>query len=680
MRLKFSLPKVTPAPSQPPSKTAKLWVITIACTALAAHFLVADIIVGLFATCVLFIKTRIVQLNKKNPPRWAMLLLLGSCIMLVIIQYGGWSGYRSGISFLVALLALKLLESANLRDYFVACLLMYFLAAGSFLFSTSPFAIIVVILFCIGITSAMFILTSPNAFENKEAIKQAGWMMVKAIPLAALLFFFFPRIQADFGFLPGQDETQSDGIGNELSAGDFSNRSFSNELAFRVEFDGEKPDTANLYWRNKTMVAENNFRWQVDKETQNTQRTISDDNSSDLAVFRYQILQEASKDKYLSVLDYVGHAEQGKLLADFSVLKNSKIEGAFSYNAWSSNPAIQNTKKLENRAYYLQSNTKPSKRINNLINSWRQQTSNKQQLVDLVLNYFNQQPFKYSLLPPALGRSNQVDEFLFETKTGYCEHYASVFTLLMRWMDIPSRIVVGFQGGEWNDKGNYYVIRYSDAHAWSEVWLEGKGWVRADPTAMIAPERIEFGMEALFALWDDNQLQTNITGRALSDLLQPKGVNKSIQSLQQTLANISYQWNKWIVNYNLETQKALLQSIGLNTKYYLRNLILIMLISCSLLIAFYFWRLMPKQKALDETEKLYQQFCTILAEKGLNKNTSEGAYSFAKRAAQHFPQSAADIQRITQYYINQRYEKYPKAIDDYKQLVNEFARNKHQLN
>ena len=679
MRLKLSLPKVIPTPTEMPDKRGKLWVTLIASIALFAHFFIGDIIIGIFACSLLFIKIRIIQTNKNNPPKWVMLLLLGSCIVLVLIQYGGWSGYKAGISFLATLLALKLLESKDLRDYFVACLLMYFLAAGSFLFSTSPLAIIAVIIFSIGITSAMFILASPNAFTPQDSIKHAWWMMLKAIPLAILLFFFFPRIQVDFGFLPGQDEAQSQGIDNELSINDFANRSFSDELAFRVEFEGDKPNTIDLYWRNKTMVKEENFRWKTDeiaalqpKITANIKKAKSD-------TFKYKILQQASKDKYLTTLDYANYVEQGKLLSDFSALKNPNIKGTFSYQAHSSTVAIQNTESLANRQRYLKTTSKISDRTLELLTSWQQRTTNKQQLVNMVLNYFQQQPFYYSLLPPNLG-NDPVDEFLFETRTGYCEHYASVFTLLMRWLDIPARIVVGFQGGEWNEQGNYYAVRYSNAHAWSEVWLTGKGWVRIDPTAMISPERIQFGMNALRALWDENQLRENITGRALSDLLEPKGIDQVLQNLKQTFGNISYQWNKWVVNYNLKAQKNLLRSLGLNTKHYLRDLVIIMLLSTGLLIAFYFWRLLPKQKKIDETEKLYKQFCSILAEQNFNKGVSEGAYSFAKRAAVHFPQSATDIQRITQYYIKQRYGKSPQDIDTYKQLIKEFKRNKHHLN
>jgi len=228
----------------------------------------------------------------------------------------------------------------------------------------------------------------------------------------------------------------------------------------------------------------------------------------------------------------------------------------------------------------------------------------------------------------------------------------------MRWSGIPARVVVGYQGGTLNKSGNYMEVRYSDAHAWSEVWLNGQ-WQRVDPTAAISPDRIEFGMDALTELWDGIGFN-NTTGRALSDILNPTGSARFFRQVKDSWSNLSYQWNKWVVNYDQDKQESLLKRLGLDHKNSLFTLIIIILIGVSGFMLFYFWQLIPKKIPLEAGD------------------TPE---DFRLKACKKFPNSENEINKIIELYQSLRYgnpkNDKTKKMQQFKQLVKQFKLNPH---
>ncbi|MEM7358895.1 MAG: DUF3488 and transglutaminase-like domain-containing protein [Pseudomonadota bacterium] len=678
-KFKFSLPPLpTPPPVHAPDRATLLQMSAILLVAVVAHFYIASPIIAVYAAIIWLIKTVAVFRRAPNPPRLLVLLLTIFSFVMVLILYGGWNGQKAGISFLVLLVCLKFMESHTLRDYYVVCLLLFFVASSSFLFNSSLPSILMVVAYTVAITSLLLRISNPTHSGSWQTLRSGGLIMLKALPLAILLFFFFPRIQGNFGFIPSQDDLSMDNrLSNSLVAGDMANRAFDNALAFRVEFDGETPPNSQLYWRAKVMGIERNFHWETStpsaeqlRDARERPAPINDENYASLQTYSYQIIHEDSSDFYVPFLDYALRQSVGVQLHDHSVYTPQPNEGTFTYEAVSSASPTIKTLAPENRAQLLQTASVPTARVQALLNQWRRETSTETELAARVFQHFQQSEYRYSLLPPSLGVS-ALDEFLFESKVGYCEHYASSYTILMRWLGIPSRVVVGYQGGEKNEIGNYIEVRYSDAHAWSEVWIDGQ-WERVDPTAAITPDRIDLGMEALLSFWDGEPLSGSATGRALSSFLNPTGVEKLYRQVRDTWRNVGYQWNKWVVNYDFDSQRELLSSLGFEHRNSLYTLVGIVIAGTLILMLFYFWQLIPKAIKVGEAQRLYLEFVNKFKKQKLAKAPADTPNEFAKRAIAQFPQHAEDIRGITDAYVSLRYGRTPGSLELFKQQVKRF--------
>ena len=673
--------KLPAMPTQPPAhELQRLTLLQLSCVigiAIIAHFSIANLAIALFASFIFLLKVLVVWFNKKSPPSIVMATLLLFSIGIVIFFYGGWNGQVAGISFIVLLVSLKFLESRILRDYYIVCLLLYFLAASSFLFNASIFNIILVIVYTIVITAFLFRLSTPSKLHWKLSFKESGRIILIALPLALFLFFSFPRIHGSFGFLPSQDKSEGQGLEDSLVAGEMASSAFDNSLAFRVQFKGEIPPRNQLYWRSKVMPVERNFQWEVlsvDKR---------DFLSSALKVkalditkgqYKYDILHEPSRDKFIPYLDYVAGIERGQLLDDYAVFDEKPKGGIFTYSGSSTlSPSLPASRKL-NEALLLTTESVPNARLQALINQWRRETNSQQELVQKAFNYFNEQPFNYSLTPPTLDEQLPIDDFIFNSRTGYCEHFASAFTILMRWSGIPSRIVVGYQGGTLNKAGNYLEVKYSDAHAWSEVWINNQ-WQRVDPTSAISPERIEFGMDALLELWDGTTVN-NSSAKSLSNILNPTGSAKYLQQMRDSWNNISYQWNKWVVNYDQAKQLQLLEKLGFKHKNSLITLVSIIVVGLAGFMLFYFWQLIPKPARLNDVQKTYQKFAAKLAKHQINKLDSDTPTELQDKAISKFPEYDSKIRTIVNCYLVLRYgkpnEQYEKQVTEFKRHVKQF--------
>jgi len=599
---------------------------------------------------------------------------------MIIYVYGGWNGQRAGISFLILLVALKFLESQTLRDYYVVCLLLYFLAASSFLFNSSIPNILIVVAYTLAITGILFQVSNPAKISIKATMQMSASMVAKALPLAIILFFFFPRIHGDFGFIPSFDKANdTSGLGDSLVAGEMATSAFNNELAFRVEFKkGDVPPRSQLYWRVKTMPTELNFQWELRKPTP-TDFDIATETketaSLETGKWRYEILHEKSSDKYLPYLDYVSGVSEGRILPDYSVYRTRPEVGSFSYEGSSSTSSAASFSVPTDKASLLNLKSKQNAKLQLLLEQWRQGAEDDAEVVQRVYQYFASTPYEYSLLPPPLDEDDPLGDFLFNTRIGYCEHYASAFTIIMRMLGIPSRVVVGYQGGASVNEGDFIEVRYSDAHAWSEVWINDL-WQRVDPTATISPERINFGMDALMELWDSGTLGSNNTGRALSNLLNPTGMSRIFRELGDTWKNASYQWSKWVVNYDSKTQRQLLENLGIEHRNSIAALVLIMFSGALVLLLLYFWQLVPRRVKRGEAQVHYLRFVKKFKRFQIEKASSETPQEFCQKVSRAFPDSAEQINDITQTFYRLRYSKLSSesmvTLSDFKVQVKQF--------
>jgi len=678
-KIKGLLPPIPPhPPAHEISRTTLLQLSALISIAIIAHFFIAKTVIALFALSIFIVKTTSIWFDRKSPPGFITILLMVLGVGLVIFFYGGWNGQRAGISFIVLLVSLKFLESRLIRDYYVVCLLLYFLAASSFLFESSVINIVLVIFYTIAITALLFKISVPTKISFAWVAKESSFILLKAIPLAVFLFFFFPRISGDFGFIQSQDQSESQGLEDSLVAGEMASSAFDNSLAFRVEFEkGGIPSQSQLYWRSKVMPIERSFQWEI---IDFAQRNFIDIDTKKKAAslikgeYKYNILHEKSVDKFVPYLDFVSGTSFGRLLDDNSVFVSTPKASAFSYTGSSSlRPSLPESSQI-NEALLLSTESKPSARLLALLTQWRDQASNNRELIQIVYQYFSGNGFSYSLTPPGLVEENPIDGFMFDTRSGYCEHYASAFTIMMRWLGIPARIVTGYQGGKLNTAGNYLEVRYSDAHAWSEVWLDGQ-WQRVDPTAAISPERIELGMDALQELWDGNSFGGR-DGLALSDILNPTGSARLWQQINDTWNNIGYQWNNWVVNYDVDKQKELLANIGLKHKDSLLSLVGIISFGIAGFMLFYFWQMIPKPVKLDEIQRTYQQFTKKFKKHDLTILASDTPSEFQIKASRIFPTHSDEIDSIIKHYQQLRYGRKStvsnKLLEQFKQQVKQF--------
>jgi len=343
---------------------------------------------------------------------------------------------------------------------------------------------------------------------------------------------------------------------------------------------------------------------------------------------------------------------------DFQVLQNSAVTSRLRYTAHSQlgfrANAEEDPRQLQ-RALTIPRNLNP--RAQQLAAEWRAKSDSDEAIMRTALEYFNREAFHYTLSPPPLG-THEMDDFLFETRKGFCEHYASGFVYLMRAAGVPARVVTGYQGGEYNSLGKYYIVRQSDAHAWAEAWLRGRGWVRVDPTAAIAPARVELGLAAALPASESAALPLMVQAQSPGLVEVPSW----LINLRFNLDALTNQWNQWVLGYNPERQFAFLTRMGMEEVTWQR-MTFTMLGGMAVLVGI-FTLLMLRQLTLrntDEAQRLYLKFCRTLAKGGIVRGAHEGPQDFASRVAQSKPQFAAALADITARYVALSYGNRPDA-------------------
>jgi hypothetical protein len=297
----------------------------------------------------------------------------------------------------------------------------------------------------------------------------------------------------------------------------------------------------------------------------------------------------------------------------------------------------------------LPANSNPRTRA--LVAQWIADGATPDQIIERALDIFRGDTFFYTLTPPPLGL-HTADEFIFETQEGFCEHYASAFAIMMRAAGIPARIVTGYQGGEFNGIGNYYVVRQADAHAWTEVWLGDRGWVRVDPVSAVAPERISLGFAR-------SALGSERTG---SDALaQMRWVRNAL--MVWDAAN-TY-WNEWVIGYDPQLQRSLLAYLGIERASW-RNLAILVVVATTTILAFltvYLGWTFRRQRNVDAAAQSFARFGRKLRNADVAPRLmSEAPRAYAERARSKLPHAAADIDRIIASYLAARYEPDPGGV------------------
>lgn len=642
-----------------PARFLALIILAFALTALP-HFLRMPIVLTSYIVCVLALKLFCIH-KSYTIKAWQLIVISILYLIGVFVIYGRISGHEAGSVFLMGMLAVKLLESHSHRDLMICVFLAYFLAAINFLFTQSIPTALWMIVQVILIT---FCLISINQTQRPTPIKSrarlASLTVLQAIPVTIILFVLFPRIPGPLWAIPEQGNKAKTGFSDTMQPGNVSELAQSGGTAFRVSFKGDVPPQNQLYWRGLTLWKYDGKTWgqleayRVDSNIKRpTQRQKLDNTSNPV---EYTVTLEPHNNRSLFVLDMPNSYEHSdnkyKLrLDDFYQLSTNKdITQIFQYSATSQltyNQGLNLPRFQKLEARYFPKNLNPKTQA--LSNKWRAQYKTDQAIVQKALDYFRQENFSYSLTPPLLASQNSVDEFLFNTQEGFCEHFSSAFAVLMRGAGIPTRIVVGYQGGEKNPITGDVTIRQSDAHAWAEVWLNNQGWVRVDPTSAVAPERVQLSLAD--AVPQEDLSVIPIFSRRATSKLKP---------LVDLWDAIDSNWNKLVLGYGPQNQKNFLRSLGINNMT--QALIWMVALTGLGLGVFVFFAFRNKaNKALLDIDIQFNELCKAIEKHtGIAKLDSTPALFYINDVKSHMPDMAQKLSALAKEYNMIRYQ--PSAI------------------
>lgn len=659
-------------PGQQIPRNALVWSVIALFALVAPHLGRIPIwVIGVYLFAALW-RSMVYRGRWSFPGRMVKLTLIVTSFISLYLSYGTFLGLEPTVALLLIAFALKLIELAQRKDAYVLLFLGYFVCVTEFLFSQDLLIVLYSMFTVLLITTALLALHQPQQHKfNPRTIRLAGIMLLQAFPLMVVLFFLFPRI-GPLWTVPLKSHAAKTGVSDFMRPGDISNLSQSSEVAFRAQFEGAIPNASQLYWRGLVFSKLEDGAWRsldyyevpAVERRQKKPEPVGDE-------IRYNIIMEPTHQGWLYGLR---HAEstQSKVMStsDYRLYSPVVLEDEYHYKVASWPDAVLEPE-LSQWRREVETAVPEGKNPETiaLAKQLRLQHQNDRELVNTILKKFYEERYSYTLQPPLLGE-HSMDDFLFQTRRGFCEHYAYAFTLMMRAAGIPARVVAGYQGGEVNPVNKTIIVHQFDAHAWTEVWLEGEGWVRVDPTAAVSPERIEWGLERAVA----NE------GSFLSDsplsLLNYRSVIW-VNNLRLRYDALTWQWQSWIVGYDAETQYTVLQNwFG---EISARKFAIVLLGSWALvLIPVGIWLLARRPvKVISKLDKYYLAYCDKLGKRGHKRAIGETPGDYAVRAKRAFPASASEIDRINDLYTQLSYQ--DKSPESGAQLLTEFRKGVKRL-
>ena len=638
-------------PDQQVPRNALVWIILSLFTLVAPHveripFWV--LVVYVFAA---IWRIMVYQGRWSFPGRWVKACMIVSSFAGIYFSYGSLLGLEPTIALLLTAFALKLIELAQRKDAYVLLFLGYFICITEFLFSQNLPIVLYSLLNVMLVTTGLVALHRPGEHQfNRKTIKLSAIMLLQAAPLMLVLFFLFPRI-GPLWSVPIKSHAAKTGVSDFMRPGDISSLSKSDDVAFRVQFEGDIPNSAELYWRGLVLSNIEEGAWRSLRyfDIPAAERRPQPVETSGEPI-NYRIILEPTQQNWLYSLRYARSGSRGVMSgSDYSLFTPAVVEDErqYSVQTWPEARLEENLSHWR-RDVELRLPESQNPATIAFAQDLRAQTGSDIAFLESVLDNFTEQPFAYSLNPPLLPGNNPVDAFLFQTRTGFCEHYAAAFVVLMRAAGVPARVVAGYQGGEVNPVNRTVIVHQFDAHAWAEVWLQGQGWVRVDPTAAVSPDRIEWGLER--ALASEGSF---LSGSPLS-LMHFRSV-AWVNTLRLRYDALTYRWQSWVTGFNRDQQFELLNNIfnGISMRKFVLVLIgtwLLVLVP----VAFSLLRGRKSHRALAH-DRYYLQFCERLAPLGFVRNPGETASSFAGRVCRALPAMAEEVREITGLYSELAY-------------------------
>ena len=616
------------------------WTLAALVFSLAPHVQFLPIwITAAFLGCAgwrMFIESR----RRPLPSAWFRALLALCCFLGVLGTYATISGVGPGSALLAVMAALKLLETRKRRDQFVLLFIAVFLVMSSLLREQYLWSLPYLLLAVFFIMTAWLRVSVIAGWPVRRSIATGGRLLLYAAPLAVAMWIFFPRLASPFWAVPIDTGTGTSGISDSMSPGDISSLSLSDAVAFRVKFENRVPAPHERYWRGLVLTMFNGRSWTQDDTFEGP--SVREQIAGEGDPISYQVTLEPTRQRFVFALDmpwswtldrtFMGRQQQ--------LARSRPIDQRVAYEAVS-HPTYRTTVELPDfaRRWYQRVPVESNPRTRELAVQMRVAADSDAAFITDVLRKFNREDFYYTLEPPALG-SNSVDQFLFQTRRGFCEHYASAFAVMMRFAGVPARVVLGYQGGEINPLAGHMIVRQSDAHAWTEVWLDGRGWTRIDPTAAVAPERIQAGRSGdMFAG----------AGVAWGMSVPPAWLHQ----LSLTWDALNAKWNDWVLGYGPETQERFMHWLGMDDPDWRQMMLTLIgvvaaIIAVISLLLIFRYRPPPRDRAAI----LYERF---VRKSGITRIVGETPSAFAARAHRESKLANDTIDDVTEIYLAARY-------------------------
>ncbi len=570
------------------------------------------------------------------PNRLLLILVLFATLALLVLEYKGRYGRDVAACMLALMMGMKCLETKSIRDLRAVLGFSLFLPFAALLSNPSPLSLSLSLL---SLLCWLFLVQACSTGELRwpkipllQNLKRIVGHILFALPVAAALFWLFPRISTPLWGLPSLSN-QGTGLGDSMKPGQWLDSLADDRIAFRVTFTGTTPAPQQRYWRGPVLWDFDGVQWtRRDVDSLAKPTSNANDKPAGIAI-GYQVSLEPTEKRYLPALDWPQSAPTDYYLSrELTVYGDKPIQKITQYSGQAYlQPQATAALDFATRQRALAFPPGFNKRTQALAKQWRAQSQNDRAYIERVLQWIRRD-FSYTLATEEPG-INAVDDFLFIDKKGFCQHFSSSFAILMRAAGIPTRIVTGYVGGYKNPYGNYWVLYQKDAHAWDEVWLENEGWVRIDPTAAVAPENI---------------LDT-FQNRAGPE--QYFGEKSLFSPLIDYSDFVKSHWNDWVVGFNAARQENLFKGVGIQQIQRWQLLIVLIVLSFTVSYGLFLFFNRKANVQIAPIEAAWLSLLATFERKGSRKYAHETALDFAQRIARK------DFSDIAERYTRWRYAK-----------------------
>jgi transglutaminase-like putative cysteine protease len=650
-------------------RNALMWIIISVFALVAPHAIRLPIwVLAVYVIAVMW-RLQVHRGRWSFPGRWVKVAMTLSGSIGIYASYGTLVGLEPTVALLLTAFALKLIELSQRKDAYVLLFLGYFICITEFLFSQDLLITVYSMLTVVLVTTALVALHQPAQHQFKGGtIRVASVMLLQAMPLMVVLFFVFPR----FGPLwnvPIKSHTAKTGMSDFMKPGDVASLSQSADVAFRVKFEGRIPAKSALYWRGLVFSRLEQGVWSAlgyydvpiaEQRAQNVATTG--------AQTSYSVIMEPTQQNWLYGLQYAHSSSPGVMhSSDFRLFSPGPLESEYMYRAtsWIDLPVEREISEWRRKT---ETKLPPAgnPRTRDLALEMRATVDTDEAFVNKVLEKFRKDRYVYTLRPGTLNGQHQIDQFMFQSRRGFCEHYASAFVFMMRSAGVPARVVAGYQGGEVNPVNKTVIVHQFDAHAWAEVWVANRGWIRVDPTAAVAPQRIEYGLEEAMAS------EGSFLAAAPLSPLRYRNI-PLLNQLRLRYDALTYRWQSWVVNFDSKQQFDLLHSVfgEVSTRMFAT----LLLGSWALVLVPVAVSLLRRRDTvpISPLQRDYRAFCERMARLGLVRGPGETPSQFAARAEQALPECADELRQITRLFQQLAYMDQQLTGDQHAKWLRDFA-------